>query len=58
MCCTSEDVKWAVEDFKKNIGSEKVEHLSSVKSEDAIKYAFDSAYGDAKRTLTGIGNFQ
>ena len=58
MCCTSEDVKRAVEDFKKNIGSEKGEHLSSVKSEDAIKYAFDSAYGDAKRTLTGIGNFQ
>lgn len=23
MCCTSEDVKRAVEDFKKNIGSEK-----------------------------------
>lgn len=58
MCCTSEDVKRAVEDFKKNIGSEKVEHLSSVKSEDAIKYAFDSAYGDAKRTLTGIRDFQ
>lgn len=29
-----------------------------MKSEDAIKYAFDNAYGDAKRTLTGIRDFQ
>ena len=58
MCCTSEDVNRAVEDFKKNIGDKKAKYLDSVKSEDAIKYAFDNAYGDAKRTLTGIRDFQ
>lgn len=58
MCCTSEDVKRSVEGFKKDIGDKKTKYLDSVKSEDAIKYAFDNAYGDAKRTLTGIRDFQ
>ena len=58
MCCTSEDVKRAVEGFKKDIGDKKMKYLDSVKSEDAVKYAFDNAYGDAKRTLTGIRDFQ
>ena len=58
MCCTSEDVKRSVEGFKKDIGDKKTKYLGSVKSEDAIKYAFDNAYGDAKRTLTGIRDFE
>lgn len=54
MCCTSEDVKRAVEGFKKDIGDKKAKYLDSVKSEDAIKYAFDNAYFIVIRPLPSI----
>ncbi len=50
----------AIEEFKKDIenrNSNSLKELKSVKNKVSIQAAVDLAYNDAKRTMTGIGNF-
>lgn len=57
MCYTSGDVKKAVDSFKRNVGEAETECPDCVRCKIVIGHAFDNAYGDVKRTLTGIGAF-
>lgn len=56
-----EECKNAIKDFKEGLKRSRpndYEKLASIKDEKAFEAAVDLAYGDAKRTMTGIGKHE